>query len=112
VHAVRLRACLASAPVTERNTLRVPRPDVLEALGPDRAELDCGFMAYCALPGGGAELMHLEVETARGEVGYKPLPAPRGGGSRRSSGCCRPSTCATTSSRPPSRGSPDPRSAR
>ncbi|MBV8616333.1 MAG: glycosyltransferase [Acetobacteraceae bacterium] len=80
VRAIRLRAGLAAAPVTERNTLRVPRPDVLEALGPDRAEPDCGFMAYCALPASGAEPMHLEIETARGEVGYKPVPAPRGGG--------------------------------
>ncbi len=80
VRAVRLRTGLTAAPITERNTIRVPRPDVLEALGADRTELDCGFMTYLAVPGCGAEPMHLEIETARGEVGYKPVPAPRGSG--------------------------------
>ncbi len=80
VRAVRLRASLVAAPMTERNTIRVPRPDVLEALGADRTELDCGFMAYFAVPSSSTEPMHLEIETARGEVGYKPVPAPRGAG--------------------------------
>lgn len=80
VRAVRLRSGLAVAAMTEHNTIRVERPDVVEALGPGRAEMDCGFVTYLPVPPGGAEQMYLEIETARGEVGYRPVvPSPLSG---------------------------------
>jgi GT2 family glycosyltransferase len=80
VPAVRLRAGSAVAAVTEHNTLRVERPDVVETLGPGWAELDCGFVTYLPLPAGPAEPMYLEIETVRGEVGYRPvIPSPLSG---------------------------------
>ncbi len=80
VRAVRLRAGLAVASITERNVIRVPRPDVVETLGTGQAEEDCGFIAFLPMfpngvPEGAEQPMYLEIETARGEIGYRPVPA-------------------------------------
>lgn len=80
VRAVRLRAGLAVASMNERNTIRVPRPDVVEALGPGQAEEECGFVAFLpmipnGIPDGAEQQMYLEIETARGEIGYRPVSA-------------------------------------
>ncbi len=76
---VRLRSGALSVAMSEANTIRVPRPDVVGTLGPGRAETECGFIAYLALPPG-TDALYLEVETPRGETGYKPVEAQAPGG--------------------------------
>jgi GT2 family glycosyltransferase len=58
--------------------VRIPRPDVTHSVGENFGfdEPRCGFIALAA-PGHAAKpQVWLEVETTRGELGYKPLPAP------------------------------------
>ena len=71
---VRLRSGAAAVSMSEANTIRVPRPDVVAALGPALADTECGFIASLVLPPG-TDPVYLEVETPRGEIGYKPLEA-------------------------------------
>lgn len=71
---VRLRAGTLAAVMNAANTIRIPRPDVVAALGPARAEAECGFIAYLAVPPG-VDPLYLEVETPRGETGYRPIAA-------------------------------------
>lgn len=58
--------------------VRVPRPGVIEAVGRDLGfdDVRCGFIAFAAI----GVASYLEVETAAGEIGYRPLPAPQGHG--------------------------------
>jgi len=78
--AVRLRAGARAVAMTQANTLRIARPDVVGALGAGRAEMECGFITYLALPPSGTDPFYLEVETTRGEIGYKPVAVQALGG--------------------------------
>lgn len=77
---VRLRAGAQAVAMTEANTIRIPRPDVVSALGAGRAEMECGFITYLKLAPSGTDPLYLEAETARGEIGYRPVAAPALGG--------------------------------
>lgn len=76
---VRLGAGAMAVAIGEANTIRIARPDVVAALGPSRAETECGFIAYLALPPG-TDPLYLEVETPRGETAYRPVEAGAAGG--------------------------------
>lgn len=78
VAAIRVR-CGAMAPqaLLERS-VRIARPDVLEAVGNPLGITDpqCGFIAY--VPGclSASAATYIEVELKSGEIGYRPLPQP------------------------------------
>ncbi|TDH61333.1 glycosyltransferase [Dankookia rubra] len=82
VAAIRLRSRgTLSAPLGER-WIATERADIREAFA-SRFSLDHakhGFLAYVEAPGLDPADMHLEIELATGEIGFKPLPAPGGGG--------------------------------
>lgn len=76
---VRLRSGSLAVAMGAANTARIPRPDVVAALGPARAEAECGFIAYLPVPPG-SDPLYLEVETPGGEIGYKPVEVQARGG--------------------------------
>ncbi|TCZ56588.1 glycosyltransferase family 2 protein [Roseicella aquatilis] len=82
IAAIRLRSRgRLSAPLAER-WIGTDRADIRDAFQ-DRYSLDHarhGFLAYVEAPDLDPAEMHLEVELAGGETGFKPLPAPAGGG--------------------------------
>lgn len=58
---------------------RLERPDALENLGASHgmAELRSGFLAYAPDFVAEGEVPYVAITTARGEIGYHPLPPPR-----------------------------------
>ncbi|MCB4821012.1 glycosyltransferase family 2 protein [Roseicella aerolata] len=82
VTAIRLRSRgKLSAPLAER-WIAIERTDIKDAFS-DRFSLDHarhGFLAYVEAPELDPKEMHLEVELAGGDIGFKPLPAPGGAG--------------------------------
>lgn len=82
VAAIRLRSRgTLSAPLAER-WIATERADIRDAFagryGLDHARH--GFLAYVEAPALDPADMHLEIELAGGEIGFKPLPAPGGAG--------------------------------
>ena len=63
----------------ERNIHWTDRADVIESMGQLHGFSDpsCGFIAYVPTPGHDGGALHLEIDTAAGEVGHKNLPAVR-----------------------------------
>ncbi|MDO9708298.1 glycosyltransferase family 2 protein [Paracraurococcus lichenis] len=82
IAAIRLRARgFLSAPLAER-WIATDRPDIRDAFA-DRYTLDHarhGYLAYVEASTLESGEMHLEIELESGETGFKPLPAPGGGG--------------------------------
>jgi len=62
-----------------RHALRIDRPDVLESVGSRQGlpDLRSGYLLYVPDIIQGDDSAYLEVTTTRGEVGYRPLPAPK-----------------------------------
>ena len=59
--------------------LRTNRPDVIDAIGGKFGFTDpkCGFVAYCPEFRDFGPPTYLEIETAAGALGHRPLPRPR-----------------------------------
>jgi GT2 family glycosyltransferase len=68
-----------SAPLVLDHVPRPERPDALQNVGTAHglSELRSGFIAYAADIHAEGEVPHIAITTARGEVGYHPLPPPR-----------------------------------
>jgi GT2 family glycosyltransferase len=77
IKSVRFRSGLNSVPIDLDRAIRVERPDVVKAVEDVAADLHCGFITY--LPDALHDESHIyvEVETHRGEVGFKNLPTPK-----------------------------------
>ncbi len=62
-----------------RDALRIDRPDVLESVGSRQGlpDLRSGYLVYVPDIIQGDDSAYLEVTTSRGEIGYRPLPAPK-----------------------------------
>lgn len=79
VRSVRVRSTgMASNPLSER-WMATERPDIREAFGAQYGLTrgDFGFHAYASMPGLDPKRLYVEVTLHNGEVGFKPLPAPR-----------------------------------
>ena len=63
----------------ERHIHWIDRADVIDSMGQQHGFSDpvCGFIAYVPTPGHDGCALHLEIDTASGEVGHKNLPAAR-----------------------------------
>jgi hypothetical protein len=80
IRALRLASASHAFPIDlERNIHWIDRADVIGSLGQEHGFIDpsCGFIAYVPLPGHDGTKLHLEIETASGEVGHKNLPVAR-----------------------------------
>jgi GT2 family glycosyltransferase len=74
-YTLRLRSGQLNTEFFPERGVRIPRPDVLEAIGQERGfvDLDCGFMIYLPNAYSVGETTFLEVETATGAVAFKNL---------------------------------------
>lgn len=63
----------------DRHIHWIDRADVIDSMGQLHGFTDpsCGFIAYVPTPGHDGGVLHLEIETAAGEVGRKNLPPAR-----------------------------------
>jgi GT2 family glycosyltransferase len=80
IRAIRLASASQVFPLDlDHNIHWTDRLDVIEASGLQHGFSDptCGFIAYVPTPGHDGGALHLEVETAAGEVGHKNLPPAR-----------------------------------
>ena len=79
VRAIRLHSGHNSVALQPEKFLRIPRPDVLETIGAQHGfqELQCGYMAFLGNAYARDDQAYLEVETIRGEVGYRSVPEPK-----------------------------------
>jgi GT2 family glycosyltransferase len=79
IRRIRLRSAHLTATLDLDSCVRFPRADVIEAVGREHGfqEAMCGFVAY--FPEGYSPLgpSYLEIETVRGEIGFRNLPAPK-----------------------------------
>lgn len=76
---VRLHCGGRSAVLTLDHVPRPERPDALEGIGNARglATLRSGFITYAPDILAEGEVPHIAITTARGEIGYQPVPPPR-----------------------------------
>lgn len=76
---VRLRCGDRSQPLELNHVPRTERPDALESIGSAKglAELRSGFITYAPDILAEGEVPYIAITTARGELGYQPLPPPR-----------------------------------
>ena len=76
---VRLQCGSRSTALVLDHVPRLPRPDALESVGATHglAELHSGFLAYAPDILAEGEVPHIAITTARGEIGYQPVPPPR-----------------------------------
>ncbi len=78
---VRIRCGTRSSALHLRDSVRVERHDVSSEFGKQGFdELNCGFVAFLPAAVEADEPAYLEVKTARGEIGYRPLPLSARGG--------------------------------
>jgi GT2 family glycosyltransferase len=79
VRAIRLHSGNNSVTLQPERFLRIPRPDVLDSVGAQHGfqELNCGFMVFLPNACERDEPAYLEVETTRGELAYRGVPAPK-----------------------------------
>jgi GT2 family glycosyltransferase len=80
LRALRIRSCTGVATVDlDASALRIARPDVIASVGADRGYDNplCGFIARVPTPLHPGADLHLEAETADGDIGYRKLPTPR-----------------------------------
>jgi GT2 family glycosyltransferase len=79
IRRMRLRSGHLTSNLELDSCVRFPRADVIDAVGREHGfeEAMCGFVAY--FPDGYAPLgpTYLEIETSRGEVGFRNLPQPK-----------------------------------
>jgi len=79
VRRIRLRSANLTSTLDLDSCVRFPRADVIDAVGREHGFQDamCGFVAY--FPEGYSPLgpSYLEVETVRGEIGFRNLPEPK-----------------------------------
>jgi GT2 family glycosyltransferase len=74
IKSIRFRSGLNSVPIDLDHAIRVERPDVVEAVDDVTADLRCGFITYLPDALHDESHVYVEVETHRGEVGFKNLP--------------------------------------
>lgn len=76
---MRLHSGPRSTVLALEHSVRIDRPDVLEGIGLKQgfADLRSGFLIYADAIVQGDEVPYLAVRTARGEIGYRPLPGPK-----------------------------------
>jgi GT2 family glycosyltransferase len=80
VRALRIRSGNAAATIDlAGSTLWIARPDVIASVGAERGYENprCGFIARVPTLFRPGPDLHLEAETADGEIGFRKLPAPR-----------------------------------
>jgi GT2 family glycosyltransferase len=83
IRALRLACTSNTFPIDlQRNIHWTERADVISSVGQENGFTDpsCGFIAYVPLPAHDGSVLHLEIETSSGEIGYKNLPSARLGG--------------------------------
>ncbi|HWB51435.1 MAG TPA: glycosyltransferase family 2 protein [Stellaceae bacterium] len=82
VRHIRLRCGALVSTIDLDDGLRVDRPDVLAAVGTEHGFDDprCGFIVFLPHAVDGAGTPYIEIETRRGEVGYRLVPPPKLGG--------------------------------
>lgn len=75
IRTIRLRSGDLSSEVTMAHALRVDRPDVIAAVGPQTGFSDphCGFVAYVPASVSEGDVSYLEIELEDGEIGFKPI---------------------------------------
>ena len=105
VRRIVLRSARDASVVDLSRCVRLPRPGVIETVGREHGldETRCGFIAFAseAHTAGGANW--LEVETARGEIGYKNDPGAEARTAWRRCAPCWPiATSSSPTWRPPS----------
>ena len=76
---IRLVCAGRSAVLEIDHVPRLLRPDALESVGAAHglAEPRSGFLAYVPDIHAEGDIPHIAITTARGEIGYHPIPAPR-----------------------------------
>lgn len=76
---VRLQCGGRSVPLVLDHIPRPERPDALQNVGAAHglSDLRSGFITYAPEIHAEGEVPHIAITTARGEVGYHPLPAPK-----------------------------------
>ena len=78
IHAIRLRCGSRMSSLNFDDCIRLDRPDVIEAFGQHGfSEPRCGFIAFLPHSVRSGSHIHIEIETTRGEVGYRTVPPPR-----------------------------------
>ncbi|MCW3473877.1 glycosyltransferase family 2 protein [Limobrevibacterium gyesilva] len=79
VKAMRLQSGSHSAMLRPEQFVRIDRPDVLNSVGAQHGfqELRNGFMLYVPNVFQPGETSYLEIETARGEIGYRGITEPK-----------------------------------
>lgn len=76
---IRVHCGLRATSLDLSRAVAVERPDVLEAIGAERGFEDagCGFVAFLPQAAAANTRLYFEVETARREIGFRAIPAPR-----------------------------------
>jgi GT2 family glycosyltransferase len=79
VRALRLRCGTMVSTINLDDSVAIDRPDVVAAVGEQHGfdDVRCGFIVFLPHAVDGANAPYLEIETRRGEVGYRTVPAPR-----------------------------------
>jgi len=79
---MRIRCGSRSVGFDLHQAIRIERPDVVAALGPEHGfdETRCGFVAYVAQAVQPDETIYIEIETRRREIGFRGVPQPKLGG--------------------------------
>jgi GT2 family glycosyltransferase len=79
IHAIRLRSGSCTTPLNfDGSCIRIERPDVLEAFAQHGfTDTRCGFIAFLPQAVAPAAQIYLEIETTKGEVGYRAVPVPK-----------------------------------
>jgi GT2 family glycosyltransferase len=82
VRHIRLRSGPLVSTIDLDDSLKVERPDVLSAVGAEHGFDDsrCGFIVFLPHAVDPASPPYVEIETRRGELGYRVLPSRRLGG--------------------------------
>jgi GT2 family glycosyltransferase len=79
VRSLRLRCGTLASAIDMDECVKIDRPDVLTAVGEQHGfdDFRCGFIAFLPNSVDGSSAPYIEIETRRGEVGYRTIPAPR-----------------------------------